>query len=128
MKNLRIEPTDNTPEIDFNAETNHLKLSGESYPENSVQFFEPVERWLTKYIDLDSGRDIVMDCELVMFNSASSKMIMDLLFILNDAAAGEASITVNWRYHEDNDMVEEYGEDMPEDFENLSINLIALSD
>ncbi len=42
MDNLRIEPTKYTPEIIFDAETNLLEIKGETYPENTAEFYAPV--------------------------------------------------------------------------------------
>ena len=127
MENLNIAASDNTPAVAFDGEGNHLKLSGESYPENVVGFYEPVLQWVRDYLEAGQDREISVDIEMVMFNSSTGKILMDLLDLLNDSAEQEKSITLNWRYHEDNDIVEAWGEDLESDFENLKVNLVVLS-
>ena len=127
MENLRIEATIVTPEVDFNSETNRLKIAGESYPENVTAFFEPIVAWLKEYLASGSGRAIEVDIELIMFNSSTSKMLMDVLFMLDEASENEGMITLNWRYDADNDMVEMFAEDFDEDFAGLTVNQVVTS-
>jgi len=42
MQNLVIPASTRTPAIDFNFGNNHLKLSGDSYPEDVTEFYNPV--------------------------------------------------------------------------------------
>lgn len=127
MENLRITATDNTPDVNFDGQANHLQMSGESYPENVMGFFEPVLTWVKDYLQSGQEREIRVDIELVMFNSSTSKLLLDLLDLLNEAANNEKSITLNWRYEEDNDIMESWAEDLQEDFEHLKVNLVVLS-
>ena len=127
MENLRITARDNTPDVNFDGQANHLQMSGESYPENVMGFFEPVLTWVKDYLQSGQEREIRVDIELVMFNSSTSKLLLDLLDLLNEAANNEKSITLNWRYEEDNDIMESWAEDLQEDFEHLKVNLVVLS-
>ena len=127
MENLTIRPTDTTPAIDFNHDTHELKFTGESYPENVSKFFEPVFSWIDEFLSTGDDRSIVAEFELTMFNSSTAKALLDILDLLNDGAASEKSMTVNWRYHEDNDLMEEFGVDLQEDYPAITVNLIPLS-
>ena len=50
MKNLFIEPTAKTPQIDLNHPTGELILSGRSIPENAAIIYEDILKWVTEYI------------------------------------------------------------------------------
>ncbi len=50
MEILFIEKTKSTPEIYFDPNQNKLKIKGQSYPENSFKFYEPVLFWLDEYL------------------------------------------------------------------------------
>jgi len=128
VKNLTIEATDITPAVDFNADTQVLRITGESYPENVAMFFNPVIVWLEEFLAADNDRSILMEIELTMFNSSTSKVLWDMVYALNEAAPEEASIVVNWRYHELNDLVEEFGEDLQEDNEALTVKMVPITD
>jgi len=128
MDNLAIPATDITPTIDFNAETGVLKLSGESYPENAMRFFEPVLAWLSEFLDAGSERLISVSFHLTMFNSSTAKILMDIIYELNEAAPSEELITVIWIYHEINDLIEEFGMDLQEDFPDVTVVLKPISE
>jgi hypothetical protein len=126
MKNLEISKTKTTPEILFNLSTNELSIKGESFPENTSEFYAPVFEWLEKYLSILTDQVVIVNIELVYFNSSSSKVLMDLFDMLEDAVQNGKDITVNWRYDEDNEMAAEYGEDFMEDLENLPFHLVEI--
>jgi len=47
---LNIEPTSRTPAVAFDFVNNHLKISGESYPEDVTEFYRPVFNALDAYL------------------------------------------------------------------------------
>lgn len=127
MENLKIEATKSSPEIYFNVETNVLTMTGESYPENTAKFYEPVFNWLENYIASITNQKIVFNIELIYFNSSSSKVLMDIFDILESASKNGKKIKLNWIYDEDNDAALEYGEEFEEDVDSLVFNLVEKS-
>lgn len=124
MEKLNIPATKSSPEINFDAQTNILSITGESYPENTTQFYESMFKWLDKYIGNLQTQEVVLNIELIYFNSSSSKVLMDLFDTLEEASADNKNITVNWLYDEDNEASLEYGEEFAEDIESLTFNLV----
>jgi hypothetical protein len=102
METLSITGTRSTPEILFDPATGVLSLSGESYPENSFEFFKPVISWLTRYLAVQAG-PIAMDIRLSYLNTGSTKCLMDILDLLEEAFLGGRPVAVTWYYDEDND-------------------------
>jgi len=127
MDNLAIPATDITPTIDFNADTHVLKLSGESYPENAMRFFEPVVAWIKEFLNAGNDRSITVSFHLTMFNSSTAKILMDIIYELNEGAPSEELVTVIWIYDEVNDLIEEFGMDLQEDFPALTVVLKPIS-
>jgi len=123
MESLKIESSAYTPEIDFNVNENSLKILGKSTPENTFEFFEPVKNWLNGYFEVP--KECVVTFDVPYFNSSSSRVIYDLFDMFSDAKDGGSSITVNWEYAKNNENAEESGEEFKEDFEDLTINLVA---
>ncbi|MFT5662392.1 MAG: hypothetical protein ACI9TV_003043 [Sulfurimonas sp.] len=124
MENLNIPATKSSPEINFDASTNILSIIGESYPENTTQFYETVFVWLEEFIDKLQSQEATVNIELIYFNSSSSKVLMDLFDILEEASEDDKNIVVNWIYDEDNEASLEYGEEFAEDIESLTFNLV----
>ena len=129
MKHLHIEPTRSTLAVDFNPDQGTLVMRGESYPENALNFFTPVLAWLEKY--LDSGlpaSGLTLDMDIVYFNSSSSKAFMNLFDLLESAAGSGLRISINWRYHEENEVACECGEEFAEDLRNVDFRLEPYGD
>ncbi len=127
MENLEITASKSSPEIKFDASSYTLSIVGESYPENTSQFYEPVYKWVDDCIDELDDQQMVLNIELIYFNSSSSKVLMDIFDTLEDASDDGKNIIVNWIYDEENDSALEYGEEFAEDMEALTFNLVEKS-
>jgi hypothetical protein len=94
MQNFTIPASTRTPAIDFDFGKNHLKLSGESYPEDVTEFYNPVFSALDTYLATLGPGSCRFDFELIYLNSSSAKAVMMLMDKLDAAAAkGASSIT-----------------------------------
>jgi len=124
MKNLVIEPTKYTPGINFLFDERVLEISGESYPENTAEFYSPVLKWITEFLKINESKTITVNIVIQYFNSSSSKIFMDLFDLLNDKSHEGLNIIVNWNYLEEDDNMLEYGEEFQEDVDNLKFNLV----
>jgi SiaC family regulatory phosphoprotein len=123
MEKFERAASDRSPEIDFDFPKHHLRIRGESYPEDVNSFYGPVLEALEAYLrELGRGTCRV-DFELLYFNSSSAKAIMTLLERLDDAAARGASVTIYWHYDEEDDTMEELGEEFSEDLEHAAFHL-----
>jgi hypothetical protein len=81
MKELIIEQTPKTPQIDLNKVTGNLLFYGKSIPENATKLYEPVLNWLTEYtIQPNPNTNLRLDLEY--FNTASSIWLAKMLKIL----------------------------------------------
>ena len=128
MQDLIIEGAKSTPAIRFRAQERHLEIKGESYPENAAAFFAPVFSWLDAFLASLNGAKVAVDLEITYFNSSSSKVLLDIFDLLEVAAGRDNLVTVNWRYHKDNDMALQYGEEFTEEVQALQFNLVEFSD
>lgn len=124
MKKLYIEPTKSTPEIDFDPEKNILSIKGESYPENSFEFYNPIFEWLENYFNnLPNDEKVVFKFDISYLNTSSTKSIMFILDILEEAYENNKNIIINWYYDEDNEFSYEIAESFMEDL-NIPFNMI----
>lgn len=127
MDNLIIEATKYTPEIKFDAENNQLELTGETYPENTAEFYAPVFSWLDEYLEQIEDNMVTVNLEINYFNSSSSKVLMDMFDKFEETVNEGKKITLNWIYDKDNESALEYGEEFQEDLETLKLNLVEKS-
>ena len=119
---LERQKTDTTPYVLVDEEKGYMKFEGESYHENVLEFFKEIYDWLDKFLKTDFAL-FTFDCELRYFNSATVKLLLNLLLNM-DRAANCKNITVNWITTANNKIIIECGEDFKEDLENLKFNLV----
>jgi hypothetical protein len=81
MKELIIEQTPTTPQIDLNQFTGDLLFYGRSIPENATKLYESVLNWVAEYI-LEPNQTTNLRLDLEYFNTASSIYLAKMLRIL----------------------------------------------
>lgn len=121
---IYLKATDRSPSVEFDFATDRLSITGESYPEDAAAFFGPLLEAMDRYLTQATGRSIVLDMRMSYFNSSSAKAFMNLFQMLEEAARRGVGVTINWRYHPEDDTMEEFGEDFSEDFDHAAFNLL----
>ena len=110
MEVIKIKGTDDTPNVILDAENGMMEISGRSLPEDVAAFYEPILDWFDEYAEHPNKKTIV-DFKLVYFNTASSKLILDILLKLEDMADNGHEVLVRWHYPDDDEDMEEAGEE-----------------
>lgn len=108
MEELRISPTKNTPEVILNPE-GIIRIKGRSIHENVTDFFEPIESWVSEYINSPAEVTCV-DLNLEYFNSASAKVFIHILQKVTYVTLKHKKFIFNWYYEEGDDDILERGE------------------
>lgn len=123
---LKIVGTEDTPEIYFDMDAKEFMISGRSLPEDVSFFYKPVFDWLDVFEKSDSN-DTVFKFKLEYFNTASSKVILDILMRLEDINNSSSSnLCIEWFYMEADDDMLEAGEEYKELVEIL-FNVVAFN-
>lgn len=123
MKPLDIPATNTSPLIRFEPEGAVLRIEGESYPEYSFEFFQPVMAWLKERLNGGLGLKAVIDISYM--NSSSTKCMLDILDLLEEAHGQGAPVAVEWRYDAANpralDLAHEFKEEVTFAFDILAV-------
>jgi len=112
MNNIHIKGTKDVyfvPEINFNTITGVCEISGESFLEDTLGFYQPLQTWLEKYLRL--RKPITVTIRLSYFNTNSARCILDILKLLRIYEFDGGEVTVNWYYQEDDIEMRETIED-----------------
>ncbi len=129
MENIHIEGSHTNffiPTVDFNAETGVCTLSGESFLEDTLEFYDPLVQWLEEFIT-EVKKPLIFNIKLTYFNTSTSRSILDLLNIIKEYEDEGGEIEVNWHYDEDDIDMEEDIEDYMLDTD-LEINMIPFGE
>ena len=127
MENLHIQGEKNTyyiPTVNFSAETGICELKGESYLENTFEFYEKLEEWMKEFFK--SKKALTLNIGLTYFNTASSKSILDLLNLVKGYEIEGGKVSVNWYLEKWDDDMKQEVEDFIDD-SGLEINTQQLA-
>ena len=113
MSPIIISSTDDTPGIRFDAANEIFEITGRSLPEDVTKFYKPILDWLDEYSQSPNPKT-VFDFKLSYFNTASSKIILDILMKLEAMHDAGKNITINWNYPSDDEDMEEAGKEYSE--------------
>lgn len=104
-KYLKLEGTEDTPEVLFNIETNEFYLKGRSLPEDSLAFYSPIISWMTEYVKKpNTSSELVIALEY--FNSSSVKQILNLISLFEGIVKLNKDAKIIWCYSEGDDLME----------------------
>ena len=106
MEVINFDGTEDTPKIILDKNNGVFEISGRSLPEDSAEFYQPILDWLEEY-QKEPNAETKFLFKLEYFNTASSKLILDVLSKLEDIEG----IHVIWFFHEDDEDMEEAGEE-----------------
>jgi hypothetical protein len=109
MEVLHLEGTEETPQVTLDKKKGLFEISGRSLPEDASSFYKPVIRWIDSYA-LGPNPVTEFIFKLDYFNTASSKLILDLLSALEKVGG----TTIHWYFNDDDEDMEEAGEDFSE--------------
>lgn len=127
MDNLRIEATNRSPAVAFDFAHDHLRIQGESYPEDVPAFYGPIFDALDRYLAALGDGSCRFELSLIYFNSATAKALMLLLEKLDEAAGAGATIDIYWSYDAEDETMQELGEEFGEDLEHATFHLEVMN-
>jgi len=101
------------PEVYLNKEKGILQINGRSLPENAKELYMPILDWLDKY--LSSPKEITtVIFKLEYFNTASSKMLTELISRIKKLKKSDHQINIEWHYPYDDEDILDSGETLEE--------------
>jgi hypothetical protein len=118
MNDLQIEPTKNTPLIDFFT-SGKLIFAGSAYPENSKEFFDPIIDWIMELQVETVDFDLIIE----YINTSAAKKLLELLQKLekNDKIQERK---VNWFYQQWDEDTLETGQILSDSLPGIVFNFV----
>lgn len=125
MKDLEIQGSHKDffiPTVKFNADTGICEIAGESFLEDTVEFYKPIIAWLEEFTEIEK-KPIAFIIKLSYFNTSTSRSLLDILNVLKNYEDNGGEVVINWHYDPSDVDMEEDIEDYMIDT-GLEINLI----
>jgi hypothetical protein len=115
MNTLTIQATQSTPSVTTDCDEGRLIMEGDSYPENSFEFFAQIIAWIEHFLKIkDSSNSLLLELRLVYMNTSSVKAMMDIFDLLEDAHKKGRPISVSWYYDPRNERVVDLADEFRE--------------
>lgn len=118
MTDIHLAATHSTPSVVATTTPNDhdgsLEMRGDSYPENSFEFFAPIFKWVEALLSLPDAT-LNMNLHLLYLNTSSVKAMMDVFDLLEDGFGEGRKVSVSWYYDSDNERIAELAEEFKED-------------
>jgi hypothetical protein len=115
--------TKSTPYILIDEAKNYMKFEGDSFPEYTVEFYREASSWLSDYLETDFG-SFTFDCALKYINSSSTKILFDMMALMDENSEGSNKVTINCYVESGDDMMTELYEDFREELTNVEFNIL----
>jgi hypothetical protein len=113
MNNLNIPSSFKTPDIQMDAQTGILKISGRVFPENPKEFFGPIINWITEYVKNPAEASSLV-LNLSYFNSSSNEYIFRCCKMVEALNESGSTAGIVWEYEEDDEDMRQMGDDFKE--------------
>jgi hypothetical protein len=110
MERYFVEATKMTPQIELDPDKKVYSLTGNSRPENPMQFYKQMFDWLNSYFE-SATEKMTFEVKMDYFNTSTSKILLDL-FELFEKYAESKDIHVIWYYQSDDEEMQEAGEEL----------------
>ncbi len=94
LKNLFIEPTAKTPQVDLNYPSGELIMSGKSIPEKAALLYETVLNWVTEYIK-NPRPTTNLRLNLEYFNTSSAIWLAKIVQTLGSIKDSEYTLMIH---------------------------------
>ena len=111
MEVINIQGTDDTPNVILDKDNGKFEISGRSLPEDVNQFYQPILDWIDEYAEGGPNEETRFNFKLEYFNTASSKIILDILLKFEEIVESGKNVRIIWHYHEEEEDMLEAGEE-----------------
>ena len=91
--------TEQTPYITLDPENGLFEMKGVSRPEDVNKNYVPVIQWFREY-KKEPNEHTTFDFRFDYFNTATAKLLYDVLAVLEEIKESGKGVLVNWYYNE----------------------------
>jgi len=113
METLRLEQTDDSPQVILDPADGLFEISGKSLPEDAADYYQPVLDWLGAYRQKPLAKT-VFNLRLIYFNTASSKLLMDILLVFEEMVEEGHDVLIRWHAHQSDEDMQDAGKEFEE--------------
>ena len=95
MENFIIAQTKYTPQIELSFKDRFLRITGDSYPENAMEVYQPLITRLETYF-ANPAQELQIELNFDFVSTSSKKMLTDIIGILQAYHESGHTIRLTW--------------------------------
>lgn len=111
LKELKLNPTEYTPEVSFDPGSGQLSISGRSMPEDIGGFFNPLQEWIGSYVR-NPNDSTQLRIYFEYYNSSTARRLTEIIFELEQLLDKGKRVKVIWCYKKGDSVMKENGEEI----------------
>lgn len=123
MSEINVEAGDDTPRVFLDEDNGLLIIEGNSTPEDTVKFYQPVLDWLIAY-PLSPFPHLTIQFKLNYYNTASSLLLLRVMQRADELVPEGLSVKMEWHYREDDEEMLDAGYMLQEGISQIKIDFI----
>ena len=116
METIFLEPTEDSPKLLLDPKLGKILVKGRSFMEDTVPYYSAILEWLRDYFK-EPQQETVIELEFEYINSASERMVIDVLAEFNKYFILGHKVKVIWSYPPEDESLIEMGEELSEMFD-----------
>ncbi len=125
MDKIYIEPTASTPEVIIDPESGKVKITGNSYPSNSTEFYAPILEWFENTLNEEAIEQLEVWFFFNYVNTSSTKHVIKILEYLEPYYLAGFGCQVYWQYDDGDDNMQGIGDDL-KNYVNIPFELVKV--
>ena len=126
MNELVIPGQYNKPGIILNKTQNRFEFAGNSFPDDPISFYNPVEKWVSGYVE-SPNKHTKLVFKMEYFNTASTVYFMNIFNLFRKVLHKNCSLSVAWYYNYDDKPIYDIG-NMYHELTNIPFDFISVED
>lgn len=105
-----IEQQEDTPQVLVDFDNGLVEFKGKSLPEDSTEFFRPVEKAIRKYLSQPQPTTKV-SLQFDYLNSSSQKRMLEIVSLFEQLEQNGKLLEISWLYPDDDEDILDEGKE-----------------
>jgi len=118
--------SDDTPEVNFDKDTNTYSIVGNSYMENCIKFYEPIKAFIENY-ESTGRNELNLFLHFNLLNSSSAVYLAQVIIRVSEIAKKGLKVNVKWAHDIHDEELLELGQKLSS-ISKLPFDYLAIED
>ncbi len=106
-----IQETDKSPLVDFDPSKSKFLIKGSLTPENPIEFYSPIIKWMNTYA-FNPNTLSIFTFQISNIDSESIKQLFLILSVLENINENSGRIKIVWKYQNGDQFIENKGKEL----------------